>query len=49
MGPAAENSTSSLSIKVLNPPKLKEDLSNWVTYKERGSNTLIHKGSIGTP
>src|SRR5215510_12245181 len=44
MGPAAENSTSSSSIKVTHLPKLKDDLSNWVTYKERVSNTLIHKG-----
>jgi hypothetical protein len=44
MGPAAENSTLSLSIKVLNLPKLKDNLLNWITYKECIFNTLVHKG-----
>jgi hypothetical protein len=35
---------TSSSVKILNLPKLKDDGSNWVTYKERILNTLTHKG-----
>jgi hypothetical protein len=36
--------SSSSSVKILNLPKLKDDGSNWITYKERILNTLTHKG-----
>src|SRR5215471_4504867 len=44
MSPGIENSMSSSSIKILNLPKLLDDGSNWVTYKERIFNTLTQKG-----
>jgi hypothetical protein len=46
MGPATDSimSTSSTSLKIVNLEKLKDDGSNWITYKERVLNTLTHKG-----
>ncbi|KAF8155630.1 hypothetical protein B0H34DRAFT_659656, partial [Crassisporium funariophilum] len=44
MGPAAESTSSSSTVKVSTLPKLKEDGSNWITYKERILNTLTSKG-----
>jgi hypothetical protein len=45
MSPASEtNMSSSSSVKILNLPKLRDDGSNWITYKERIMNTLTHKG-----
>jgi hypothetical protein len=41
---STENMSSSTSIKIVNLPKLKDDGSNWITYKERILNTLTHKG-----
>jgi hypothetical protein len=35
---------SNTSLKIVNLPKLKDDGSNWITYKERVMNTLTHKG-----
>ena len=39
-------SMSSTSIKVVNLPKLKDNGSNWITYKERVLNTLTSKGLL---
>src|SRR5436190_21131916 len=44
MGPAAEALSSSTTVKVVNLSKLKEDGSNWITYKEHILNTLMSKG-----
>lgn len=45
MGPGTYDtmSTASSSLKLVNLPKLKEDSSNWITYKERILNTLTSK------
>ena len=43
MGPEI-TTTSSSNIKVINLPRLAEDGSNWVTYKERIINNLTSKG-----
>ena len=42
MGP--ESSSNMSSSKVVNLPRLSEDGSNWVTYKERVLNNLTSKG-----
>ena len=45
MGPGStSNMSSSSSVKVTNLPRLAEDGSNWVTYKERILNNLTSKG-----
>src|SRR3979490_462954 len=44
MSPETTNTMSSSSLKIVNLPKLKDDGSNWITYKERIMNTLTHKG-----
>ena len=42
MGPEITTMSSS-NIKVINLPRLTEDGSNWVTYKERIINNLMSK------
>jgi hypothetical protein len=44
MSPAVENMSNSSALKIVNLPKLKDDGSNWITYKEWILNTLTHKG-----
>ena len=44
MSPETTYTMSSSSLKIVNLPKLKDDGSNWITYKERVMNTLTHKG-----
>jgi len=46
MGPSNLTMSSSSNVKVFNLPKLQEDGSNWVTYKERIINNLTSKGLI---
>ena len=45
MGPAPESEmTSTTSMKISTSPRLKDDGSNWTTYKERTVNVITHKG-----
>jgi hypothetical protein len=45
MGPgSSSNMSSSSSVKITNLPRLAEDGSNWVTFKERIINNLTLKG-----
>ena len=46
MGPGSSSNimSSSSSVKVINLPRLAEDGSNWVTFKERILNNLTSKG-----
>ncbi|KAJ7585399.1 hypothetical protein C8J56DRAFT_717393, partial [Mycena floridula] len=43
MGPD-ESMMSRSSVKVINRLKLKDDKSNWITYKERSMNSFVAKG-----
>jgi hypothetical protein len=44
MGPESTTMSATDAIKLLKLPKLKDDGSNWITYRERIMNTLTHKG-----
>ena len=44
MGPESTTMSATDAIKLLKLPKLKNDGSNWITYRERIMNTLTHKG-----
>jgi NTP pyrophosphatase (non-canonical NTP hydrolase) len=45
MGPADSSTMSTAdALKLIKLPKLKDDGSNWITYRERIINTLTHKG-----
>jgi hypothetical protein len=44
MGPESTTMSATDAIKLLKLPKLKDDGSNWITYRERITNTLTHKG-----
>ncbi|KAJ7318789.1 hypothetical protein DFH08DRAFT_714517, partial [Mycena albidolilacea] len=44
MGPESDHSMSSSSLKITKLPKLKDDGSNWGTYKDLIMNALIAKG-----
>ena len=44
MGPESTTMSATDAIKLLKLPKLQDDGSNWITYRERIINTLTHKG-----
>ena len=44
MGPGESIMSATDALKLLKLPKLKDDGTNWITYRERIINTLTHKG-----
>ena len=44
MGPGESIMSATDTLKLLKLPKLKDDGTNWITYRERIINTLTHKG-----
>ncbi|KAK6971543.1 hypothetical protein R3P38DRAFT_2586940, partial [Favolaschia claudopus] len=44
MGPEPDSNVSSSSLKITKLPKLKDDGSNWGTYKDLAMNAIVAKG-----